>query len=222
MLGTLSPEAIHAQLGDAFDIEGQPGDTLTLRGLAPLPGLGAGMTRGRLVIQGDAGDDLGAAMTGGEIHVRGNAGDRAGGPSPQGRVGMNRGVIVIHGNAGDDAGLRMRRGLLAVAGNVGRSPGYRMIAGTIVAGRGPLDYPGLEMQRGTIISLDPQASIQTGPSFAADNIFEASSMAVLGLMLRQLRTLGMDITDAMERGRWRLSSGDRFELGKGELWQWIH
>lgn len=240
VLGMLSREEIEAKLGDAFDVQGECGDTLSLRGLGALHGFGAHMKHGTLIIHGHAGDDLGAAMTGGTIHVHGDAGDRVGGPcmglydehvddetkqrrakKNQLRQGMTGGCIVVHGDAGHAAGLRMRRGMIAIAGHAGQSPGYRMIAGSIVIGQGDLNEPGLEMQRGTIISLSAEASMHTHGRFAADGVFEAPSLAVIGLMLRELRRLDITITPELFESRWRLASGDVTQNGRGEIWQCV-
>lgn len=243
VLGVLSAEQIRERLGDAFEITGTQGSTLTLRNIPALSGLGAHMASGTLIIQGNAGDDVGASMTGGVIRVQGNAGDHIGGPALEqyenvqkntlpstlpnnkggdARRGMNGGTIIVQQNAGNYAGLRMRRGLIVIQGHAASCPGYRMIAGTLVIQKGDLHQPGLEMQRGTIVSLSPEATMHTQGIFENDGVFEASSLSVVGLLLGQLARLGIEIIAAMRQGNWRLSSGDRLELGKGELWQWTH
>lgn len=208
-------------LGSLFEIAGQAGGpVLTLRGLPPLARLGANMAGGELIIEGDAGDQVGASMRGGILRVRGNAGHRAGGPDANAERGMTGGELLIEGNAGDFAGLRMRRGLLAVRGCAGRSPGYRMLAGTLVLGRGPLDSPGLEMRRGTIICLDRAAAVAGAPGLAQESLFPATAAPVLRLLLRCLAALGWPVDPAAMEGVYALWSGDRFELAKGEVWQW--
>lgn len=212
-------------LGELFNITGQPGPTLTIAGAPPLDRLGEGMASGELVIQGDAGDDLGASMRGGLIRVRGRAGHRVGGPASTSRQGMAGGEILIDGDAGDYVGLRQRRGLIAVRGRVGSSPGYRMLAGTVVLGRGPLDAPGLEMRRGTILCLDPAAgeaaSASPGEHFADVGAFASSVSPVIRLLIRRLVALGWPVDPAAMEGRYRLFRGDTLELGRGELWQWV-
>lgn len=235
IIGQWPIQKLQEKLGDTFEISGTQGPTLTLQGLNTLPGLGAHMASGALVIQGDAGDDLGAAMTGGVIHVHGSAGNNVGGPAlgqydsnndsnnkGDARRGMNGGTIVVHGNAADYPGLRMRRGFIAIDGHAGKSPGYRMLAGTIVIAKGQLDNPGIEMQRGTIVSLSPQSDEQSQERFATDSVFETQSLSIIGLLLTQLKSLGLEVSDSMRQGKWRLLSGDRLEIGKGELWQWTH
>ena len=182
------------------------------------------MQRGQLIIEGDAGDDLGASMSGGTIRVTGNAGHRAGGPHPASKRGMTGGEIIIEGDAGDHAGLLMRRGLIAVRGKCGASPGYRMLAGTVVAGHTKtaesqdIDHPGLQMQRGTILCLDPSATLHTGPNFAPGSTIDAGAMPAL---LAALRRVPWADVKQLSRGRWKMHVGDALEQNKGEVMQWL-
>lgn len=217
-------------LGDVCTIETKPvvspspsdEPTLTLRNAPLMQRIGANMASGTLVIEGDAGDRLGASMRGGLIRVTGCAGHNLGGPDDTSDRGMTGGTIVIGGEAGDCVGHRMRRGLIAVQGRAGKSPGYRALAGTVVVGRGELDHPGLEMRRGTILALDRAAAPPESPlpaNFVPDGLFAVEAMTVLRLLFHRLRSLGVNFGDAgaMHR-KYLLASGDRFELGKGELW----
>ncbi len=171
---------------EQFDIEGSCGSRLTLRNLPRLARLGANMTEGELVIEGDAGCDLGAHMKGGIIRVTGSCGDRA--------------------------GVQMRRGMIVVGNSAGACPGFRMVAGTIIIGRGPYEHPGLEMRRGTIVCLDSKKPIDTNAAFTLAGEYELAAMPVLSLIAQ---ASGID----MPHDRWRLLTGDRFELNKGEIWQ---
>lgn len=209
----------HASLGDFFDVSGEAGPRLVVRGAPPLPRMGARMAEGELIVEGDAGDELGAAMRGGVIRVAGRAGHRAGGPDYTSEHGMNGGEIVIAGEAGDYVGLRMRRGLIVVGGRAGRSPGYRMLAGTVVVMRGELNEPGLEMRRGTVVGLDVSTGRQRHAWMREEGTFPTSSITAAGLLLRRMNELGIAPDPAVLGGALRLSSGDHFELGKGELWQ---
>lgn len=217
-------------LGDVCAIETKPavaappshGATLTLRNAPPIQRVGANMASGTLIIEGDAGDRLGASMRGGLIRVTGRAGHGVGGPDDTSDRGMTGGTIVIHRDAGDYVGHRMRRGLIVVQDRAGKSPGYRALAGTVVVGRGALDHPGLEMRRGTILALDRAAAPPQSPlpaNFVTDGVFAIEAMTVLRLLFHRLRSLGVDVADAAAMHRkYLLASGDRFELGKGELW----
>ena len=216
-------------LSELFDVEAVPASSLTLRALPPLNCLGAQMASGELVIEGDAGDMLGASMTGGLIRVTGSAGDTVGGPDFTSTRGMTGGEILIQGGAGDFVGLKMRRGLIAVAGATGKSPGYHMLAGTIVLGQGPFDYPGLEMRRGTILILDSQAQLALGESFTQGGVVDASAIPAVSIVRKRLDRLGLAINgnteggevSATTAGRYRIFCGDRFELNKGEILQWL-
>jgi hypothetical protein len=198
---------------------------LILRNTPPLDHLGAQMTAGELTIEGDAGDDLGASMSGGLIRVTGCAGHRVGGPHPTSKRGMTGGEIIIDGACGDYAGFLMRRGLIAVAGPCGRSPGYRMLAGTLALGQGPVDHPGLEMQRGTIICTREDAAVRWGPNFREGGAVEAGALPAIAVVMRRLRALGWPRDLPSSRpplpAKWRLWTGDALELNKGEVLQWL-
>lgn len=223
-------------LNELFDVTGDSGTIIHIRNAPPLNGIGSLMESGWIIIEGAVGDDLGASMKGGEIVVRGSAGARVGGPHATKSRGMTGGKVVITGDAGDYAGYRMRRGLVAIGGKAGKSPGYQMIAGTLVVVHGPYDAPGLEMNRGSIVLLDRDNPIEANEGFGKDGEFDAASMAALQLMLRnvgevEVGTGGfpssdkyetvLPIADEILAGRFALYSGDRFELNKGEVWQWV-
>ena len=77
-------------------------DELEIRGDARnVKWIGRGMTRGRILIQGNAGMHLGAYMKGGTIEVTGNASDWVG-------AEMSDGLIRIRGNAGGQVGAAYR------------------------------------------------------------------------------------------------------------------
>lgn len=212
-------------LGDLFDIEGQAGSRLTIRAAPPWHRVGAAIASGQLIIDGDVGDLLGASMTGGQIHVRGSAGGCAGGPDRGATRGMTGGEILVEGDAGDYVGLKMQRGLIAVNGSTGKSPGYRMLAGTIALGGAqeecPFDHPGLEMKRGTILIMDPQARLLLGEGFTESGQVAASALPAIGMLRRRLARLGYAGKPELHGGCYRLYHGDRFELNKGEILQWV-
>lgn len=214
-------------LGEFFEVHQADSSDIALiiRGAPPLNRLGANMSQGTLIIEGDVGDDLGASMTGGLIGVTGNAGHRVGGPDYSSKRGMTGGEILIDGTARDFVGFLMRRGLIAIAGTTGKSPGYRMLAGTIVLGSRCEDQPGLEMQRGTIIALD---TVKVPVSFSESGIISATAMPAMMLVMKRLRDSGWKPGDdsrfdwnRMSDGAWRLWSGDGLAINKGEVLQWL-
>ncbi|HET9700840.1 MAG TPA: formylmethanofuran dehydrogenase subunit C [Burkholderiales bacterium] len=220
-----------ANIGDFFEVEGDADGEIRVAGDASrVKRIGSGMTRGRIVIEGDAGMHTGAAMAGGEIRVEGNAGDWLGAEMSGGRItvtgnaghmvgsalrgarpGVLGGEIIVHGNAGNEAGGGMRRGLIAIGGDSGDFAGVNMLAGTVVV-LGSLGWrPGAGMRRGTIVSMRPAELLPT--------FFYACAYrpVALRLVLNHLRTLGLPVTDAQLTGRYRRWSGDGVELSKGEI-----
>lgn len=216
-------------LRDYFDVrldgENETSGQVVVRGMPAMPCIGAGMTSGELVIEGNAGDDLGASMSGGVIRVNGSAGRSVGGPAVTHERGMNGGTIIVRGDVGPYAGMKMRRGLIVVGGAAGVSPGYRMLAGTVWIEHGRPDHPGLEMRRGTIVACggDAPGEWPVGSHMLAEAEIEGGAMVAMRLMERHIRVLaGSRGARPFEGSRWRLFSGDRFELGKGELWQRVN
>ena len=90
------------RVDDFFAVEGEGSDELEIRGdVGKVKWIGRGMTRGRILIQGNAGMHLGAYMKGGTIEVTGNASDWVG-------AEMSGGLIRIRGNAGGQVGAAYR------------------------------------------------------------------------------------------------------------------
>src|SRR5215468_3992139 len=126
------------RLDDFFEVEGGGSEELEIRGDAGrVKWIGRGMTRGRILIAGNAGMHLGAYMKGGSIEVTGSASDWVGaemrggviriGGDAGGQIGaayrgslsgMRGGTILIEGSAGIEVGMRMRRGVIVVRGRV--------------------------------------------------------------------------------------------------------
>lgn len=219
-----------AALGDFFDVSGH-GEDVRLEGdLSRVKFLGAGMTRGRLVIsgsagmhvgalmrggqivvEGDAGDWAGAGMRGGVLEVRGSAGRGLGAAYPGWRAGMRGGEIAVHGDAGPEAGTGLRRGVIAIGGHAGHHAGLGMLAGTIVAFGGVGPRPGAGMRRGSIVSMVDATPL---PTFVFSCTYHPP---FLDLMLRRLRDLGMRVTDEQLAGRYARWCGDGLELRRGDL-----
>lgn len=81
----------------------------------------AGMSHGKVTVEGTPGNALGAYLNGADITVHGNAQDAVGDT-------MNDGSIIIHGNVGDAVGYAMRGGCIYVKGNAGYRAGIHMKA----------------------------------------------------------------------------------------------
>lgn len=159
-------------LGDVFDVSGEYSDQVRIESSLPgVEAIGARMTGGLLVVEGDAGGGVGAGMTGGVLRILGSvgddagvamrggllvvahsAGDRLGGNAPGTAKGMSGGEILVNGSAGTGAGVRMRRGLVVIGGTVGEGAGRDMIAGTLVAGGQLGPNAGIRNKRGSIVA----------------------------------------------------------------------
>ena len=221
-------------LADLFVLAGDGGDQhVVVEGdLRTVHGLGAGMTAGRLEVQGDVGHRLGVGMTGGVIEawgsvgsaagaelaggllrVRGDAGADLGAALPGSRVGMRGGVILVDGSAGDGVGTALRRGIIAVAGSVGCGAGRGLVAGSIVVGGTTGPGLGAGMRRGTIGLLGDQRD--PGPAFEPSGSLRPP---VATILLRQLAEWGFVLPAAAFAPRFRRYNGDRSVGGHGEIW----
>jgi formylmethanofuran dehydrogenase subunit C len=172
---------------------------------------GLGMSGGRLIVKGSAGHGAATAMAGGELRIYGDAGDQLGGTLPGERTGMQDGTVVVGGAAGASLGDRMRRGLIVVADAAGPFCGARMVAGTIVVGGRIGPHPGVAMRRGSIVALGGMPRLAA--SFAESGIHELVIMRVIG---RAIAALGFPDLAArlVVLRRW---SGDLAARGKGEI-----
>jgi formylmethanofuran dehydrogenase subunit C len=163
------------RVDEVFEISGEASNDSTQNiyvqnSTSELDYLGANMTSGTIIIEGDAGAYLGFGLKNGKIHCKGNAqaftacnmvsgflqidgntGDFLGGASAGLRKGMRGGTVIIKGNAGDRAGDQMRRGLILIEGNAGDYCASRMIAGTIGVLGNVGEYTGFNMKRGTLL-----------------------------------------------------------------------
>jgi formylmethanofuran dehydrogenase subunit C len=221
-------------LGDWFavDVTGSAEDRLVISGASDrIDDVGAEMTGGELVIEGDVGSCVGLemgggrimiegsagfgggmAMRGGELRIAGDAGDHLGGALPGEREGARGGMILVHGNAGTNVGDRMRLGLMVVLGSVGAFCGARMSAGTIVVGGEVGAGAGAAMRRGTLIAT--RGNLRPLPGFADNGVHELAVLRVLGRVLAK-HHLSELATQLSGLRRWQ---GDLAVDGKGEIW----
>jgi formylmethanofuran dehydrogenase subunit C len=222
------------RLDDFFEVDGHGSEELVIRGDAGrVKWIGRGMTRGRVVVEGDAGMHLGAHMKGGTvevtggasdwvgaeirggvIRVRGDAGGQVGAAYRGSRSGMNGGTILVEGSAGIEVGMRMRRGLIAVKGPVRDFAGLQMKAGTIVLMGGAELRTGAWMVRGTIVCLTPLCLM---PTFSYSCAY---SPAFLRLYANHLRPFGFRVPVDEQEGAYERYVGDTSVPGKGEILVW--
>ncbi|MFT3730701.1 MAG: formylmethanofuran dehydrogenase subunit C [Hyphomicrobium sp.] len=218
-------------LGDAFDISGSSGDTLTIEGGTPAidfvgGGLDSGtirvvgdvgafaarsMSGGKLEIRGNAGDFLASGATGGFIQVSGNAGDNIGGVATGDRFGLLGGTVWVGGNIGARAGDKMRRGTIVVRGKTGTGAGSRMIGGTIWAEGGFGAEPGLMMRRGTLIGPSVESLL---PTFVDCGKHDLVIVRVIARYLKS--TLGDLAPKPMPLFVQKIG-GDTATIGRGEI-----
>jgi formylmethanofuran dehydrogenase subunit C len=201
-------------VGDLFDVSGAGGgeDELVFAGdLRRFDGIGAGLSWGEIQVRGDVGAWAGAEMAGGMLRVFGDAGPRLGAAYPGARAGMTGGEIVVSGDAGEEAGAGMRRGLVVVGGRTGPGAGVRMLAGTVIALGGIGEEAGLGNRRGSLVSGQ---AVQPLPSYGFATRYRPPA---LRLQLLRVRQLGVPVPDEMLDGSWERWSGDRTELGRGEM-----
>jgi formylmethanofuran dehydrogenase subunit C len=215
------------RLDEAFTIDGEPSDSLELRGdCSKVKWIGRGMTRGQIRITGNAGmhlgahmkagtitvqgnvsDWLGGEMKGGHIHIHGNSGGQVGAAYRGSVSGMSGGMILIEGTTGLEVGMRMKKGTIAIRGRARDFVGLQMKGGTIVLMTGAEIRAGAWMTRGTIISLEP---LQMLPTFHHACDYQPT---FLRLYAKSLAAHGFTIpTDGYRR-----YTGDSSGIGKGEI-----
>jgi len=121
--------------GEFFDVEGKANDTIIFEGnLEKVKRIGFGMTRGEIIVKGNAGMYAGAFIQGGRILIEGNAGSFA-------ALGMKGGEIIIKGDCGDCAGSAYRGsegmtgGRLIIYGKCGNEAGFGMKGGEMIIGK---------------------------------------------------------------------------------------
>lgn len=86
-------------------------ETIILRPIVPLHGVGAYLTKGRVIVDGDVGFFLGHYMEGGEMIVEGSAQHDTGN-------GMKGGRLVIKKDVGICTGIFMESGEIVVYGEI--------------------------------------------------------------------------------------------------------
>jgi formylmethanofuran dehydrogenase subunit C len=174
--------------------------------------VGLGMCGGEIEVTGNVGDGLGSEMRGGIIRVRGSSGNFAGGARVGSTRGMTGGTILVTGNACNGVGSRMRRGLIAVGGNAGELVGHHMLAGTIVVMGDCGAHAGAGMKRGTLCLA--QGDAQLLPTFRHAC---ATHSPLLGMVGRQLLSLGFENDVGNAKREWQQFNGDFLASGRGEV-----
>ncbi|MCW4031295.1 MAG: formylmethanofuran dehydrogenase subunit C [Candidatus Bathyarchaeota archaeon] len=130
--------------------------------------LGEGMSGGTITVSGNAGSWAGSRMSGGTIEIKGNAGNYIGAAYRGSTKGMNGGKIIIHGNAGHEVGCFMRKGVIKIFGNVGIFAGIHMNNGTIFVQGTSQGRTGAQMTNGKIVLAGLSEDVM--PTFTIEEI----------------------------------------------------
>lgn len=179
-------------LGDLFKVKNDKKAsnefTIKIEGnVKSVRNIGYGMTKGKIIVDGDVGFHLGEAMSGGTICVNGNAGSWAGSRMSGGTIeikgnagnyigaayrgsteGMNGGTVIIHGNAGHEVGCFMRKGTIKILGDVGIFAGIHMRNGTIFVQGSSQGRAGAQMTNGKIVLAGPSDDVM--PTFTIEEV----------------------------------------------------
>jgi formylmethanofuran dehydrogenase subunit C len=220
------------RVGDVFAVaSGDPENVVIEGGSSRFDNFGQGMSRGKLLLDGEAGLYAGRAMSGGRLEIRGSvgpfaasgllggrieiggdAGERLGGSLPGERTGMAGGEVVVRGNAGERAGDHLRRGMIVVEGDAGPAPASRMIAGTMIVCGSAGKLPGYLMRRGTLVLA--RAAEALPPTFVP--VGGGHDLLFFRLLASTLEPLSQRAA-GLVRGPSRRFAGDMAVLGKGEI-----
>jgi len=219
------------KVGDAFTVEAGEASQVIFRTTDDgVEYIGAGLTSGEVIVEGNAGIYAGRAMKGGTLRVNGNAGDYAGiGKSggllvisgnggdfvgaglPGQTTGVSGGTIVVRGNVGQRFGDRIRRGVVIALGDAGPNCASRAVAGTIWV-RGQVgDTPAQGLKRATLLLEKAPPSL---PTFLDCGVHE---LGILRVLLPSLdRLAGTDIAKKAS-GRAHRHMGCIGVDGRGEV-----
>lgn len=162
--------------------------------------LGEGMEGGKITVQGNVGGWAGSMMKGGTIEIHGNASHYLGAPYRGSNRGMRGGKIIVYGNVGNEAGAHMRKGLIKIYGNVGQFAGLRMRSGIIYVQKDGEGRAGACMTGGKIVVGGFLESVL--PTFAIEGIKKKAKI---------------DENEIAEGPFYRFI-GDLTENGKGKLY----
>ncbi|UCH57053.1 MAG: formylmethanofuran dehydrogenase subunit C [Candidatus Bathyarchaeota archaeon] len=227
-------------LGDFFKVSGRVAEDaseqlIVVDGEVPdVKYVGAGMTTGRVLVEGCVGMHAGAQMSGGELVVTGSASDWAAAEMKGGLLrihgdagnqlgaayrgsaeGMTGGCIVVGGSVGVEAGAFLRRGMIVIQGDVGSFLGVHMNGGEIFVFGKVSRRIGAEAKGngGFIACLGEVEALL--PTYIHDTTYRPDFMK---LYLRQLREeLGIERATEFLEASFRRYRGDVAVGGNGEI-----
>jgi formylmethanofuran dehydrogenase subunit C len=174
--------------------------------------VGSRMSGGRIDVHGDVGDDAAAGMSGGALHVRGDAGDRLAAGLPGASKGATGGEAVVEGSAGNDVGARLRRGIVFVGGNAGDYAARAIIAGSVFVLGQVGREPATGSKRGTLLVGGP-ADVPGTYTHACRYEPPHVRLALMHLV----RAYGISVDQRHISGLYDRYCGDAGTVGKGEI-----
>jgi len=211
-------------LGDLFKIKHESdssSERINIRicgDVSKIRKIGAKMSMGTIVVEGDVGMHLGEEMNGGvitvmgnadswagfmmkkgTIEIKGNAGDYIGASYRGSTQGMSGGEIVIHGDAGNEVGCFMRKGLIKVHRSTGQFTGIHMRKGTILVEGNSEGRAGAQMIGGKIVMCGRVPAIL--PTFTIEGVKPK-----------------VKVNDERVEGPFYLFVGDLADGGEGKLY----
>lgn len=145
---------------------------VTLRKVAHLHGVAAGLKSGEVIVAGDSGDYLGALNDGATIRVEGNAGKYL-------ADNMTHGVVMVEGDAEYGAGPYCYGGTIVVRGSAGDFTAVMNKGATIIVGEDVGDEVATYMLAGDLIILG-NAGANLGNYLIRGNIYIRGEWASLG------------------------------------------
>ncbi|WP_457611887.1 tungsten-dependent formylmethanofuran dehydrogenase subunit FwdC [Methanocaldococcus sp.] len=131
---------------------------------------GEHMKGGKIVVEGNSDNWLGMNMKGGEIVVKGSSRDYTGGTYKGEWRGMSGGRIIVEGNVRHETGLYLRGGEIIVKGDTGMFTGLHQHGGIIIVEGNCGVRLGGEMKSGAIVVYGEVEDIL--PSFKYEGIVE--------------------------------------------------
>lgn len=145
---------------------------VTLRNVAHLHGVAAGLKSGEVIIAGDSGDYLGALNNGAMIRVEGNAGKYL-------ADNMTHGIVIVEGDAEYGAGPYCYGGTIVVRGSAGDFTAVMNKGSTIIIGGDVGDDVATYMLAGDLIILG-NAGTNLGNYLIRGNIYIHGEWGSLG------------------------------------------
>ncbi|MBR1369362.1 formylmethanofuran dehydrogenase [Methanocalculus chunghsingensis] len=210
-------------VGDYFTVSGKGGATaaetkVVVNGdLKKVKYIGAHMSAGEVVINGDTDMYVGAWMTGGKITAKGNIGDFA-------ATAMKGGELIVEGNAGNylAAAYRgdwrgMQGGRIHVKGNVGSDAGTFMMGGEIVID-GDVDVHVMTHADGGKTVIKGNAKSRLGGQMVRGEIYLFGSVDVMMPGFNHVGDVELEVEGVTAKfAEYIGDTGERHPKSKGQL-----